>query len=49
MENARFRVDVWVDERTVHDVDLPHFRRVLRAGVASVMSVYNKANGTYAG
>jgi beta-glucosidase len=49
MENARFKVDVRVDERTLHEVYLPHFKHCLDAGVASVMSSYNKVNGEYAG
>lgn len=49
MENARFKVDVQVDPRTLREVYLPHFRRVLAAGCASVMSAYNKLNGEYCG
>ena len=49
MENARFTVDVRVDERTLHEVYLPHFKTCLDAGVASVMSSYNKLNGEYCG
>lgn len=49
MENARFKVDVRIDERTLHEVYLPQFKRVLDAGVATVMSAYNKVNGEYAG
>ncbi len=49
MENARFTVDVQIDERTLHEVYLPHFRFALDAGVASVMSAYNKMNGEYCG
>ncbi len=49
MENARFTVDVTCDERALHEVYLPHFRRVAEAGVASFMSSYNSVNGTYAG
>jgi len=49
MENARFTVNVKVDERTLHEVYLPHFKTCLDAGVASVMSAYNKANGEYCG
>lgn len=49
MENARFRINVRIDERALHEVYLPHFRRVLEAGCASVMSAYNKVNGTYCG
>jgi beta-glucosidase len=49
MENARFKVDVRIDERTLHEIYLPHFRTVLDAGVASVMSSYNRMNGEYCG
>lgn len=49
MENARFTIDVRVDERTLHEIYLPHFRHALDAGVASVMSAYNKVNGEYCG
>ena len=49
MENARFRVDVRVDEPTLHEVYLAHFREVVEAGVASVMSAYNSVNGSWAG
>jgi beta-glucosidase len=49
MENARFRVDVTVDERSLHEVYLPHFRRVAAEGVASVMSAYNSVNGEWCG
>ena len=49
MENARFSVDVQVDQRTLHEVYLPHFRAVVQAGVASVMSAYNSVNGEWCG
>ena len=49
MENARFTVDVSVDERALHEVYLPHFRRVAETGVASVMSAYNSVNGEWCG
>ena len=49
MENARFYVDVEIDERALHEVYLPHFKRAIDAGCASVMSAYNKMNGTYCG
>ncbi len=49
MENARFTVNVRIDERTLHEVYLPHFRHALDAGVASVMSAYNQMNGEYCG
>lgn len=49
MENARFKVDVVIDERSLHEIYLPHFKAVLEAGIASVMSAYNKVNGEYCG
>ena len=49
MENARFSVDVQADERALHEVYLPHFRRIVQAGVASVMSAYNSVNGEWCG
>lgn len=49
MENARFKVDVKVDEDVLHEVYLPHFRRIIEGGVASVMSSYNSVNGEWAG
>jgi len=49
IEEARFCVDVTADERTLHEVYLPHFRRVAAAGVASTMSAYNSVNGHFCG
>jgi beta-glucosidase len=49
MENARFKVDVSCEPRPLREVYLPHFKRILDAGCLSVMSAYNKLNGTYCG
>ncbi len=49
MENARFRVDIEIDEAALHEVYLPHFRRIIDEGVASVMSAYNSVNGDWCG
>ncbi len=49
MENARFKVDVTIDPRALHEVYLPHFKRVVDEGVASVMSAYNSVNGEWCG
>jgi beta-glucosidase len=49
MEEARFFVDVRIDERTLREVYLPHFKACVDEGVASVMSAYNKVNGEYCG
>jgi beta-glucosidase len=49
MENARFQVDVQVEEDALHEVYLPHFRHVIDAGAAAVMSAYNSVNGEWCG
>ena len=49
MENARFKIDVRIGERALHEVYLPHFKRTIDAGCMSVMSAYNKLNGEYCG
>jgi len=49
MENARFQVDVRIDDATLHEDFLPHFRRVIDEGAAAVMSSYNAINGEWAG
>ena len=49
IENARFKVDVEIDPRPLREVYLPHFKAIIDAGCASVMSAYNKVNGDYCG
>ncbi len=49
IENSRFYVDVQMEGRTMHEVYLPHFKKVVDSGVASIMSAYNRVNGTYCG
>ncbi|ACB75473.1 beta-glucosidase [Opitutus terrae] len=49
MENARFKADVTIGPRALHEVYAAHFKRVVDAGVASVMSAYNSVNGEWAG
>lgn len=49
MENARFTVDVQADDATLHEVFLPHFRRVVDEGVDGIMTSYNSVNGEWAG
>ncbi len=50
LEMTRFEMSSNVDERTLHELYLPHFKRcVIEAGAASVMSAYNKVNGIYCG
>lgn len=49
MENARLTVDVTVDDAALHEVYLPHFRRVVEEGVDGIMASYNSVNGEWAG
>ncbi len=50
IEDTRFEVDVTVDERTLREIYLAHFRAaVLEGGAASVMSAYNSVNGQFCG
>ncbi|MEM8924212.1 MAG: glycoside hydrolase family 3 N-terminal domain-containing protein [Actinomycetota bacterium] len=49
MENARFSVDIEVDEVALHEIYLPHFKRIVDEGVASVMTAYNSVNGDWCG
>ena len=48
IEDLRFKVDAIADERTLHEVYLPHFKKCIDAGAMSIMGAYNKVNGTYA-
>ena len=45
IENLRFKVNVTADERTLHEVYLPHFKACVDAGAVSVMGAYNKLRG----
>ena len=47
IENARFKVNVSADDRTMHEVFLPHFKRCVDAGCASIMGAYNKFRGDH--
>jgi beta-glucosidase len=47
IEDDRFTVDVHVDERSLREVYLPHFQRVVEAGAGSIMSAYNLVNGLH--
>jgi len=50
IENARFYVDVQLKERTLREVYLPHFKKVIQKGqAASIMSAYNKMRGEWCG
>src|SRR5262249_49524223 len=48
IEDTRFQVDVSVDERSLREIYLRHFQRVVeQAHSGSVMSAYNRLNGHY--
>lgn len=47
IEDLRFFVDVSCDERTLHEVYLPHFRKCVDAGAESLMGAYNRFDGDY--
>jgi beta-glucosidase len=50
VENTRFEMTSDLSPRVLHEVYLPHFKRcIVEAGAASIMSAYNKLNGTYCG
>lgn len=49
MEISRFKVNVEFDKRTEREVFLPHFKKCIDVGAASVMSSYNLYKGTYCG
>lgn len=47
-EYERHRIDARIDERTLQEIYFPAFKAAVEeAGVWSVMSAYNKVNGTY--
>ncbi|MFN2284595.1 MAG: beta-glucosidase, partial [Anaerolineae bacterium] len=48
IENSRFFVDVQADDRTMHEVYLAHFKKIVQAGAASVMGAYNLFRGDHA-
>lgn len=48
MENRRFHVNVNCSDRTLHEVYLPHFKKCVDAGAASLMGSYNKFRGDQA-
>jgi beta-glucosidase len=48
IDEPRNFIDVKADERTLREVYLPHFKKAVDAGVAAIMSSYNKVNGDYA-
>ena len=49
IEESRFFLDARMDERTLREVYLPHFKKCVDAGAASIMSAYNDLNGELCG
>lgn len=47
MENARFKVNIIAEERTMQEVFLPHFKQCIDTGCASIMGAYNKFRGDH--
>jgi beta-glucosidase len=49
IEDTRIYVNAVMDERTLREVYLPHFKRASDEGVSCFMTAYNRVNGSYAG
>jgi len=47
IDSSRFMVDISVSRRVLHELYLPHFRDCVAAGAGSLMSAYNRVNGTW--
>ncbi len=47
IENIRFDVNVSADEKTLHEVYLPHFKACVDAGAMSIMGAYNLFRGEH--
>ena len=47
IEDLRFFVNAKCDDRTLHEVYLPHFKKCIDAGAQSIMGAYNKFDGDY--
>lgn len=47
IENSRFFVNVKASDRVLHEVYLPHFKKIVQAGAASVMGAYNRFMGDH--
>ncbi|MEV0641437.1 glycoside hydrolase family 3 N-terminal domain-containing protein [Streptomyces sp. NPDC050619] len=46
-EKDRMSIDVRVDERTMHELELRGFEAAVDVGAGAVMGAYNKVNGTF--
>jgi beta-glucosidase len=49
IENARFVVDVTVDDKALHEAYLPRFMTVIDAGGRRSDGAYSSVNGAWAG
>jgi beta-glucosidase len=49
IECSRYKVNVMMNERTLREVYLSHYKKCVENGCATVMSAYNKVNGFYCG
>jgi len=49
IDDSRFFVNIVMDERTLREIYLPHFKRCVDAGAATIMSAYNHLNGALCG
>lgn len=49
IEESRFKVNVQIDDRSLYEVYLPHFKKCIDAGAVMVMSAYNRINREYCG
>jgi beta-glucosidase len=49
IEDTRIYVNAQLDERTLREVYLPHFKKSVDAGASCVMASYNRVNGEYSG
>lgn len=48
VEDPRIYVNAVLDDRTLREVYIPHFKKSVDAGAACVMASYNQVNGDYA-
>jgi beta-glucosidase len=49
IEDTRIYVNAVLDDRTLREVYLPHFKKASEAGVSCVMASYNRVNSSYSG
>ncbi len=49
IEDTRIYVNAVLDERTLREVYLPHFKKAVETDVACIMTSYNRVNGSYNG